>query len=331
MKAVCVPHFFEQDPSHAPPVPWNEQLYNPPTGTLLTVGYFETDDWFEPCPASKRALRETLDHLQHTGHKCVPFQPPTNGWANFGLLVQLNASEGIGRVFREALDGEAPLDEYQMMLWGDMIPKWLSMQWIVRLVLGDRMAHLFQASSKHLSVLTNVPLPIFLCLTFLVCSADRPPSFLTTKGSLSTVYQVWQATAELLEMRSKWSDAVRDVGVHVILHPAMPIPAPFCGTATQNPNVSYMQIAPLLGWPSGVVPVTTIQSDEQQYHDVSSLPANQQDRIAQAAATVMKDSAGLPMSVSVLAPAFRDETCLFAMKEIECLAKFHAKPEAYYL
>jgi Asp-tRNA(Asn)/Glu-tRNA(Gln) amidotransferase A subunit family amidase len=147
---------------------------------------------------------------------------------------------------------------------------------------------------------------------------------------LSTVYQVWQATAELLEMRSKWSDAVRDAGVDVILHPGMPIPAPFCGTATQNPNVSYIQIAPLLGWPSGVVPVTTIQSNEQRYHDTYSLPANQQDGIAQAAAKVMQDSEGLPMSVSVLAPAFRDETCLFAMKEIERLAKFQAKPQAYH-
>jgi hypothetical protein len=43
----------------------------------------------------------------------------------------------------------------------------------------------------------------------------------------------------------------------------------------------------------------------------------------------MKDSVGLPMSVSVLAPAFRDATCLFAMKEIERLVQFQAKQRAY--
>ncbi|CAB9510144.1 Glutamyl-tRNA(Gln) amidotransferase subunit A [Seminavis robusta] len=303
MKAICVPHLFRNaDPAHSPPVPFRyEELYNQPK--KLTIGYFETDDWYEPCTASKRALRETIHNLQTMGgHKCVRFEPPSNGWDHFGLLIRINASEGIGRVVREALDGELPIAEIQTMLWADMvpIPLWAVpiITWLIRLVMGPRMAHLFQASKD-----------------------------------ISTVYQVWQAMADLMELRSKWSDAVKEAGVDVILHPAMPTPAPFLGTAKDNPNVSYMQIAPLLGWPSGVVPVTTIQRDEQHFYNDKTkgeaLPRDQTDHFARAAAKVMEKSSGLPMSVSILAPAFRDETCLYAMKEIEKIANFQSKPQAY--
>ena len=162
----------------------------------------------------------------------------------------------------------------------------------------------------------------------MVCDIELFLRFLThltafmTLGALNSVYQVWQATAEVLEMRRQWSDAFRDAELDVVLHPAMPIPAPHHGTASKNPTVSYMQIAPLLGWPSGVVPVTTIRKDEEHY-------GRSVDGIDRAAAKVMANSAGLPMSVSVLAPEFRDEVCLAAMKEIENLVEFDAKPLAY--
>jgi hypothetical protein len=94
----------------------------------------------------------------------------TNGWTHFGLLVKLNAAESIGKVFREAIDGEAPIEEYQMMLLGDMMPIWLSIQWIARLLLGDRMAHWLQASRKHLRFkkvsLPNFSLSHLHCLLF---------------------------------------------------------------------------------------------------------------------------------------------------------------------
>ena len=117
------------------------------------------------------------------------------------------------------------------------------------------------------------------------------------------------------------SPAVRPAKTPKPLH-AMPIPAPHHGKASKNPTVSYMQIAPLLGWPSGVVPITTIRTEEEHYGRTS-------DSIDRAAAKVMAKSAGLPMSVSIMAPEFRDEVCLAAMREIESRVDFDAKPQAY--
>jgi hypothetical protein len=43
----------------------------------------------------------------------------------------------------------------------------------------------------------------------------------------------------------------------------------------------------------------------------------------------MEGSAGLPMSVSIMTPAFHDAKCLLVMKEVEQLVNFTAKPTAY--
>ena len=42
-----------------------------------------------------------------------------------------------------------------------------------------------------------------------------------------------------------------------------------------------------------------------------------------------KESEGLPMSVAVMTPLWRDEECLRIMKEIERVAGFSKKPQDY--
>ena len=77
MKAVCVPKLFEND-LNMPPIKFDNQQYE--TKGALKIGYFMTDDFFEPCPTARRAMQETIQKLQAEGHTCVPFQPPTDGW-----------------------------------------------------------------------------------------------------------------------------------------------------------------------------------------------------------------------------------------------------------
>jgi Asp-tRNA(Asn)/Glu-tRNA(Gln) amidotransferase A subunit family amidase len=91
---------------------------------------------------------------------------------------------------------------------------------------------------------------------------------------------------------------------------------------------SYLFIANLLQWPSGVVPVTLVQENEEDY-DWQRIPENQQDAIARLANKVMEKSAGLPISVSIMTPKFRDETCLRVMREVESATQFKAKAKAY--
>ena len=151
MRAICVPELWKED-NGVPPVPFDENAYK--SKRKLSIGYFETDDWFEPCDASKRALNESLDALRSAGHTIVLFKPPTNGWDNFGLLIKLNASEGsLARTFGEALEGETVIPEYRMLILGDwlarLLPAWL-LGFFLKLLLGPRMHHLFQASRKHI-------------------------------------------------------------------------------------------------------------------------------------------------------------------------------------
>ena len=84
----------------------------------------------------------------------------------------------------------------------------------------------------------------------------------------------------------------------------------------------------MLGWPAGVVPVTTVRNEEQHYR-MEDIPANQRDPIAKIAANVMEGSEGLPMSVAVMTPSYRDELCLRVMKEVESVVGFLEEPQAY--
>ena len=89
-----------------------------------------------------------------------------------------------------------------------------------------------------------------------------------------------------------------------------------------------MFIGNLLGWPCGAMPITTVREDEQ-YYNREDLPSDQKDMMSVYANQEMKDSAGLPMSVSVMTPLYEDEMCLRVMKEIEKGIKFDCSPEAF--
>ena len=131
-------------------------------------------------------------------------------------------------------------------------------------------------------------------------------------------------------MRQVWSDAVKKAGVDAIVYPGFPIPAtPHGISGDLTAAVSYMFVPNLLLWPAGAVPVTTVRQDEQHYR-MEDLPPNQRDKAARLTHNlVMKNSVGLPMSVSVMTPAFQDEKCLRVMKEIERLVDFKEKPTAF--
>jgi len=292
MKAVCTPDLFKAD-LNVPMLPFNDNSYG--EKSKLKIGYFKTDGWFEPCATSKRALDETLAALTKAGHTCSPFDPPTDGWHNYGLLVGINGAEGNFKSFLEALEGEDIIDEYKTLVIASSIPNWF--RWILGKVIDKRRAHLLGSSRN---------------------------------GGIS-VHELWQTTADLLALRSNWSEAVRKADVDAIVFPGFPIPAlPHGLSADLTAAVSYMFLPNLLMWPAGVVPVTTVRSDEQHYR-VEDLPVDQRnDKAAKMVANlVMPGSKGLPMSVSVMTSAFQDEKCLRVVKEIERLVNFRERPSAY--
>ena len=133
----------------------------------------------------------------------------------------------------------------------------------------------------------------------------------------------------LMTLRKEWNKAFQEAQVDVLIHPALALPALRHGTSGDLTGAVHLAfLANLLLWPAGTVPVTTVKENEQGY-PMDRLPANQRDYWAKRAAETMRGSAGLPVSVAVTAPQFKDELCLRAMNTIETLIKFNAKPKAY--
>lgn len=290
MKAVCVPKLFDLD-KNVPPLPFSQQIYE--DKKPLRIGYFVSDGWFEPCATAKRAVAETVNALTKAGHECVPFEPPSSGWETYPLFVGIQAADGNFKCYVDALEGEDHIYLYNTLKKAANIPNFLRP--IVRMVLDKRRSSLI-AESKS--------------------------------GGLST-RKYWDKLADLKELRNKWESSFQDTGLDAVIHPGLPIPAMQHGISGEFTSAfSYTFIANMLGWPAGVVPVTTVRNEEQHYR-MEDIPANQRDPIAKIAANVMEGSEGLPMSVAVMTPSYRDELCLRVMKEVESVVGFLEEPQAY--
>jgi len=290
-KAFWVPQLFQGDPNVAP-MTFNDKTYE--ANEKLTIGYFDSDSWFEPCQTSKRAVRETIEKLTKAGHKCVPFALPRDGWFNYRLMLASNASEGGFKSFLDALDGEQPVDIYNPMIMMLTMPD--VFRWFLKtFIAGKRQTHLL--------------------------------NMIRRKGLMA--WELGELMADLQELRQEWALAFSHSGVDAVVFPALPIPAFRHFTSGQlSSSVSYIFLANLLMWPSGTVPVTTVREDEVLY-PVEDLPEDQRDAIAQMVEANIEGSAGMPISVSVMTPAYRDEECLRVMKEVEKVVQFNVKPQAF--
>ena len=292
MKAFLVPQLFAGD-LNAVPIPFDDAAYR--SKSKLTIGYFDNDGWFEPCRTSKRAIGETIVGLKKAGHKCIPFQPPRDGWFTYGLLVAINGAEGSMKSYHDALEGEKMIDEYNTLIMASSLPD--IVRWFfVRYLIDERRGHLLRQ----------------------------------VRRSGLSARDLGELMSDLHMLRSEWELAFQKNGIDAVIFPGIPIPAFLHGTSGKLTSaLSYMFLANLLRWPSGVVPVTTIRQDEASYYTMEELPENQRDYISQLVSKNMKGCAGMPMSVSIMTPLYRDEVCLRVMKEVETVVQFTEQPTAF--
>ena len=99
--------------------------------------------------------------------------------------------------------------------------------------------------------------------------------------------------------------------VDAILSPATTLPALRHGAADEAPFGAYTLLASLLGWPAGVVPITTVRSEEQAGTMRGS------DRMDRTAAATEAGSAGLPIGIQIMARMYRDDVALALMRALE--------------
>ena len=291
LRAYWVPELFHGDKNVAP-MTFDENAYS--AKEKLKIGYFETDNWFEPCRTSKRAVRETIEKMEKAGHTCVPFKLPRDGWFYYGLFAGIQGAEGNAKSYREALEGEAFWDQYHPLVMASSIPE--SIKWLLTTFFIDkRRGHVLKQ--------------------------------MRTGGVKA--WELGEIMADLEGFRAEFSKAMVDSEVDALIFPGFPVPAVRHFTSGElTSSCSYMFLANLLRWPSGVVPVTLVQDGEAVY-PMDELPKDQRDKIARLVASNMEGSEGMPMGISVMTPIYRDEDCLRVMKEVERVVGFSESPSAY--
>jgi fatty acid amide hydrolase len=110
----------------------------------------------------------------------------------------------------------------------------------------------------------------------------------------------------------------------LILCPACALPALTHGSSRDLILAGgYTALYNVLGYPTGIVPVTRVRSDEE----IGRPPSR--DIVEQAAGKVELGSAGLPVGVQVVARPWREHVALAAMRAIEEGARARSDYPAY--
>jgi len=78
----------------------------------------------------------------------------------------------------------------------------------------------------------------------------------------------------------------------------------------------------MLNFPTGCVPVTQVREEEQVYVGGEG----KGDLYHKSMVECMEGSKGLPVGVQITTLPYKDEKCLYIMKEIESVINFHKYP-----
>lgn len=192
---------------------------------------------------------------------------------------------------------------------------WLSDEFKKRPMLSESCSLYFSIMQLDLdyptSVIQNLHKVPFLRPLIRAWLRVRGESRILNLLSPSTVDEV---VVKLQAFKREWTTFFEEMKIDALL---MPTSLPATDLVYSD---SHLFLAQLLQWPSGVVPVTIVREEETSYHSAIGLPVQQRDTLSRAVA--MENSGGLPMSVQVLAPGYKDEVCLRVMKSIEEHASF---------
>ncbi|KAM3572655.1 hypothetical protein VYU27_005341 [Nannochloropsis oceanica] len=261
------------------------------------LGWFMTDDFFEPSRAGKRAMGLAKQALEATGkYELVELKldKSTNGWEAVRLFYNILTAEGGMKSYVEGLEGEPLIGAYRKMHFATSLWDWVR--------------------------------PFMNCVLYLL---DEKRMRFMVKGFRREgvpTRDYWQYCKELQVYQEAWVHMLHAQDLQGFLCPGVALPA-FCNGASQSVEsaCTYTFFLNLLHFPAGMVPVTRVREDEACY-PLKELPRMQRDSIARAAAKTMQGSAGLPVGVQVAFLPFQDEMCLHVMKDLQDAVKFRDLP-----
>eukprot|EP00929_Paragymnodinium_shiwhaense_P056690 TRINITY_DN28378_c0_g1_i1.p1 TRINITY_DN28378_c0_g1~~TRINITY_DN28378_c0_g1_i1.p1 ORF type:complete len:608 (-),score=147.85 TRINITY_DN28378_c0_g1_i1:102-1925(-) len=282
MKAWCSPLMYAGDKT-IPVLPWDSQAYDRAKGARkMTFGFFVHDGFFDPAPACRRAVLETVDALRRDGHKVVEF--PAEEMRETALLyLKLMAADGGMNGFIRGLEGET-LHEYYAFLY--------------------KIANLPNLARK-------------LATHAYRALGQKRVADLVAAGGSKSAREHWEDVARRDRLRETFMERWEKAGIDALLCPALAVSAmPHGASVKLNQACSYTFVWNNFDFPAGVVPVTTVQKDEENYE------SSERDDFTSFAKKATQGSAGLPVGVQVVTLPWRDEQCMGALHIVERLAKF---------
>jgi fatty acid amide hydrolase len=252
----------------------------------LRVAYYTDDGTFAVAPAVRRAVVEAAGMLAGRGAQVTEWRPPDVARAVdifFGLF-SADGGRGLMRTLKH--DKKDP-------------------------------------QLAQLARVAGAPRPVLAVLRALLSVAGQRTAadMLRAFGHRGTLHY-WDLVQAQMDYQRTFATALdADEGgpFDVIVCPAYALPALAHG-ATKNLVIAggYVVVYNLLGYPTGIVPVTRVQPGEERIRKRS------RDAAERVARSTERDSAGLPISVQVVARPWREHVALAAMCAIQGAARSQA-------
>jgi fatty acid amide hydrolase len=249
----------------------------------LRFATFTDDGEFPVAPAARRAVAEAAQMLIAAGAQRTEWRQPALNEASDLFFACLSGDRGAG--FKRMLRGNRVDRRIRSLLLTARMPLWL------RGILHGALGALGQRHSAAL--------------------LGRLAS-----GSADAYWQTVEAMMSFRRDFLRSLDAAEGGPIDFILCPAYAVPAQRHGASLMMPLPgAYAPLAPVTGFPAGIVPVTRVLPGEE-----SDRPASR-DQVERAARDSERASAGLPITVQVIARPWRDHVALAAMAAIEAAAR----------
>jgi fatty acid amide hydrolase len=245
----------------------------------LRVAYYTDDGTFTVAPAVRRAVIEAAGALAGRGAQVTewnPFQPERGADLFFGVL---------------GADGGA---SERRMLGGDKR--------------DPRIAQLLLLASAPRLVVASL-------VGGLRAGGQRRLAAIARNFGYHDTARYWRLVEEQMDYRRDFLRALdSDEGgpFDVIVCPAFSLPALRHGASKDLVTAGgYAILYNVLGYPTGVVPVTRVREDEESQRKRSL------DALERAAQATERGSAGLPVGVQVVARPWQEHIAFAAMRAIE--------------
>lgn len=249
----------------------------------LRIAMVEDDGNFRPSPACRRAVREAADMLRAAGATVVPWRLP-DVEAAISLFFGLMSGDG-GRGMKRLVRGGKVDGRIRQLTMLAGMPRWLlgALGGLLR-ALGQRRLAQGMAPFGH---------------------RDGDTYWRRTEAQIDYIARFGAAL-----------DSGDGAPFDLVLMPAHATSAVRHGATLQLPLPgAYNLLAPLTGYPAGVVPVTRVRADEESDRPKSG------DVVERTAMASEQGSAGLPVGVQLMARPWREHVALAAMHAIETAAR----------